>query len=599
MDPLNASTRAFTGDRSSATAAVDNVLRRALRVSDPRDADEVAKALLARYSDEATRIRREQQGLPFSVMQAQAPVSLQQAGGVRPELAAAQTTLDTALTSLTTSPDLADVVPELRGWASTIRRAAADGTASARFAIDPGERDRAFGARRILSDYAKLARYAGAVSNCAQDAYCRVAQGCDSVGNVILVMMGDALGDAGLSRSGAVIQLPASVLQSRRDGVITALRNMLQPTLGDDQESWPRGPMAVYQIYDGLDAAGASDLRALLDEAYLARQLDDLIDMVAGSTPEALRSASSTAVITMQRLERFLLISQSIVGDDSPPAAMFFAELQLFVQGFDGGRTGYRLPYLSRSPLLVSAFAASQGIDQATRNLLDLALSRTALADYFDCLCGCSCDDSASRCLILAAKVLFDIDRAIDLYALGVATDAEYRILANQEIGTGDAEWRAAAYGAVVSKAADLFDKYELRKYLNQSVNSVLDHVATALRWPTIVQDGTGDRMKSRLGQLAEVFNMQVEDEKRAAALVASIAPLCRQDLLFQGRVTGEDLDPIGTLLGTARTAINEKFGNEFNVPAAAPMVGLPKPIATSLQSIADKKSRENRRLRS
>ena len=76
MDPQNASTRAFTGDRSPARAAVDNVLRRSLKISNPYDPAEVAKGLLARYRDEAERIKREQQGLPFSVMQAQAPVVL-------------------------------------------------------------------------------------------------------------------------------------------------------------------------------------------------------------------------------------------------------------------------------------------------------------------------------------------------------------------------------------------------------------------------------------------------------------------------------------------------------------------------------------------
>ena len=51
MDPQNASTRAFTGDRSPARAAVDNVMRRSLKISNPYDPAEVAKGLLARYRD--------------------------------------------------------------------------------------------------------------------------------------------------------------------------------------------------------------------------------------------------------------------------------------------------------------------------------------------------------------------------------------------------------------------------------------------------------------------------------------------------------------------------------------------------------------------
>ena len=131
MDPQNASTRAFTGDRSPARAAVDNVMRRSLKISNPYDPAEVAKGLLARYGDEAERIKREQQGLPFSVMQAQPPSVPQTNGTGRPEMRRASDAIEAALKELTTSPDLADIQPELSGWASMIRRACADGFASA------------------------------------------------------------------------------------------------------------------------------------------------------------------------------------------------------------------------------------------------------------------------------------------------------------------------------------------------------------------------------------------------------------------------------------------------------------------------------------
>src|ERR1700730_10904509 len=71
MDTQNGSTRSSTSDRSPATAAVDGIFRRLLKISNPGNPDEVAKGLLARYGDEARRIQREQQGLPFSVAQAQ------------------------------------------------------------------------------------------------------------------------------------------------------------------------------------------------------------------------------------------------------------------------------------------------------------------------------------------------------------------------------------------------------------------------------------------------------------------------------------------------------------------------------------------------
>src|ERR1044072_6364638 len=124
MDTQNASTRAFNSSRSPATTAVDNVIRRALKISDPSNADEVAKGLLARYPEDAARIRREQQGLPFSVFKAQ-QAAAPPATAARRRRPAASTALDVALADLTTNPKLADIRPELRGWDTTIRRAAA------------------------------------------------------------------------------------------------------------------------------------------------------------------------------------------------------------------------------------------------------------------------------------------------------------------------------------------------------------------------------------------------------------------------------------------------------------------------------------------
>lgn len=593
----NPSTRAFTDNRSPATAAVDSVLRRALKVSDPRNAEEVAKALLARYADEAATIKREQQGLPFSVVQAQAPVTPQLNGASRPEVRTASNALDAALTVLTTSPDLADIAPEMRGWRTTIERAAADGLASSAFAIDPAERDRAFGARRILGDYARLARYAGAITLCATEVYCRVAQACDDVANLILVMIGDTLGDAGLSRTGGVIQVPGATLQTRRDAVIAALRNILEPAPSDDQESWPRGARALSQIYEGLDAAGAADLRALLDEPYLSRQLDDLVDLATGSTSEGLRALGSAAAVTVQRLQRFLMIAQDLPDPPSPPASMFFVELRLFIQGFSAGSAGYRLPYLARSPLLVSAFAQSQAIDESTQALLNVAINRSAFADAIDCLC-CCCDLTNIEALIVAGKVLFDIDRAIDLYALGTRPPAPVpgtspaavpgTSRAARAIGLSATGWRAAAYAAVIH-AADIC----LTKLKPSGIPSIgtqnLKDIVTALQWPAIIGAAKTEDRERWASQLAQVIDLQLNDEARWSDLVSSIAPLCRWELLFDsGKRDGTD--PIRRVIDTAKKDIAEQtrdWGITFDPVGAGPAeLNVPAPSATVLEHI-------------
>src|SRR3954469_20549259 len=99
----------------------------------------------------------------------------------------------------------------------------------------------------------RLARYAAAVNACATDIYCRLAQACDLAANVILVAIGDALGQAGIIRSGAILQVTSATLESRRNGVVEALRSLLAPNAIDDQNTLPRAQQAVLEIYEALE----------------------------------------------------------------------------------------------------------------------------------------------------------------------------------------------------------------------------------------------------------------------------------------------------------------------------------------------------------
>jgi hypothetical protein len=589
MDTQNASTRAFNSSRSLATAAVDNVIRRALKVADPNNADEVAKGLLARYPDDAARIKREQLGLPFSVFRAQQPAPRPYQG--RREMDGASAALESALTDLTTNPKLIDVRPEMSGWSTTIRRAAADGVNSASIAIDPSERNRAFGSRRELGEYGRLARYVGALTACAPDIFCRVARACDDIANIILVMMGDALGDAGLSRGGAVIRVPGALLRSRRDAVIAALLNLIQPSAAGSEEDWPRGPLALSQLYDGFEDAGSPELLSLLEESYLSRELDALVDMASGSTSDGLRALGASAAPLMQKLQRFLILGQSVVNPPSPPATMFFTELQLFIQGFANTNAGYRLPYLAQSPLLVSAYAASAGIDAPTQTLLKIALSRTAFADALDCLC-CLCSENDAQDLIVAGKVLFDIDRAIDLYALGTDPKAQ-----------GGAEWRAAIYGAVINGVVvpaggsppPPAPGYTFKNTTLLAQNALLDSIVKNLQWPSIVGSGTPPVSPS---QLAAIINMQIDDELRWGEIASTVAPLCRQDLVlrqFDTTTLGTTAqapppaNPIGALLWNAALAVigtTPPITTRDNIGDKKPAFDVPPTMASSLAEL-------------
>jgi hypothetical protein len=88
------------------------------------------------------------------------------------------------------------------------------------------------------------------------------------------------------------------------------------------------------------------------------------------------------------------------------------------------------------------------------------------------------------------------------------------------------------------------------------------------------------------------VINTQIDDEKRWSNLVSSIAPLCRQDLLFRG-ITTAATDPIATLLKAAITDITTRTatfpGGPIKFGDITLAFDLPPPVATSLESIASK----------
>ncbi|MCG6861992.1 MAG: hypothetical protein LJE70_12030 [Chromatiaceae bacterium] len=107
-------------ERSQAALALDNLVRRHLRVSDPADPDAISQALRERYGDERQALEQEAAGLPFfkvTRVDAHFPVD----GSTSAELRQARTDRDQDLTALTTSALLKDIHPELRGWAHTLR----------------------------------------------------------------------------------------------------------------------------------------------------------------------------------------------------------------------------------------------------------------------------------------------------------------------------------------------------------------------------------------------------------------------------------------------------------------------------------------------
>ncbi|CCI20274.1 conserved hypothetical protein [Microcystis aeruginosa PCC 9807] len=426
---------------SSSRMALDNLLRRELKVSDPNDAKQIAEALLNRYKNNprALAINKEAEGVPF-LLASGTPMALQQAPtSSDAEMQQAIDDVNRDLQELTTNTILKDLSSELAGWAMAIRSAIQEGFNSARFALDSHYRDKTFGIRRNLGEYARLSRLVGALSSPVVNVnYRNLAQSLDEVTSVLLVMMGEALANVGFNRSRYLLQVPYSELQGRRDSVIYALRNFIGSTqTAYAANEWPRGVDAYRQLYSFLDNQGQNDLRSLLVENELSRVMDSLIHRASQGNVEGLRHLGATAQLDVQRLRRLVLIGKNLqevmaVNPASPPLDAFLQALQLFIDGFEGSG-GFRLLRLARPPILFYGLYGSSANEETTENqLVELAFQRNLLAELLDCWLQCGCTSERLKCQIIFDKILYDVDRAIDFYALGTAEnrEPEYRSLA-------------------------------------------------------------------------------------------------------------------------------------------------------------------------
>ncbi len=428
-------------ERTQAAVALDNLIRRHLRVSDPTDADAVSKALRERYQDEQLALEQEAAGLPFFKVTRIEPVC-SGGGSSSAEVRQARNDVDQDLEALTHNALLKDVHPELRGWAHNLRQVVAEGSNAARFALDPWQRDRAMAARRLLGDYARVARYVGALTSNMNIHYRQLAKSLDEVGNMILVSMGEAVAQSGHGGGRFLLQAPASELQARREAVINALRNLVgTSTQSYGSNDWPRGLVAYREVINHLEDNGLTDLRALFQENHVARSLDDVVFWATRGSSEDLRSLGATALLALERFRRLDLTLRRRVDPQAPALATYLSAIRLFLDTFENAGTGYRLLYIARPPISFYGLYGVGGPDDPTQRLLELIQARGKLAQILDCYLGCDCSAERVRCQIMLDKLLYDTDRAIDLYAMSQSTQ-----------GTGPAEQRASAYGLIADR---------------------------------------------------------------------------------------------------------------------------------------------------
>lgn len=421
--------------RSPQRLAMDNLLRRELGVGDPGNPEQIARALRERYQNDARTqaLEQEAQGLPFLQTRPMFVPAAMERTATAIDLEQAKSDVEKDLQELTTSNLLKDVTPELDGWADAIRSAVAEATDAARFGLDPRQRDRAFGLRRTLGDYARLARLVGALTPAMNHSYRSLAQSIDEVCAVILVLVGESMANNGFAGGRYLLQAPYSELQTRRDAAMNALRNLLGAmNFSNGANEWPRGIDAYRKLFDALESQGQGDLRALMSEQELGRAMDQLVRRAAQGSANGLRALGSTAQVDLQRFYRLIQFGYRLVDPESPPLTSFLEALRLFADGF-GVAGGFRLLRVARPPIVFYGLYTMDEEDAADRRLTQLTLQRGRLASQLDCLMRCNCTDETAIAQILLDKALYDMDRAIDLYATG-------------KEDLGQPELRAAAY---------------------------------------------------------------------------------------------------------------------------------------------------------
>jgi hypothetical protein len=450
---------------------IDELLRNALRIGDPRNPSQVATALRARYALEANKLDQESVGLP------QAPTRLlpARAGAGGPgTVFAGDQALDWVLQctqadleALMQAPANREWQPELQAWRQTLLRELEEGAAAARQSPDSGKRDRTAFAIRHMVDYAWLARLVAVLHPEMASAYRRLATTLDRAADVLRVLLGVGLFEAGFADGGLLVHVSQAELMFRRDTVLKALRSFESLEENDeDSKDWGDGPASYRALEQAIDNAGAPELKVYLREEMLGPVLEHLISdaFSRGGTAGAPFPASSPSTFERLQLNRFLEITEQQLENSNgfehfarsvqkggstralpsrqPVSAGLHAlvhSLKLFLAPFEGDRAGARYMDLAM-PLPIATWQMDEDDAEARMILRDLVNARAALAYALSAEARCTTDDPAElQWQALVDRALFSIDRCVDLLALGVGRpgawqDSELRAISHARI---------------------------------------------------------------------------------------------------------------------------------------------------------------------
>ncbi|TIW86697.1 MAG: hypothetical protein E5V51_12830, partial [Mesorhizobium sp.] len=183
-----------------------------------------------------------------------------------------------------------------------------------------------------------------------------------------------------------------------------------------------------------------------------------------------------------------------------------------------------------------------------------------------DCFAGCGCDDDEISCQVLLDYMLFLLDRAIDLYAVGIDPD-----------GLGEQERRATAVGLAVGAVLDLTDQVAnpgvLLCEFSDKLKTKLATISGELLDPF---GGAGAWDPGLKGLMVRELRTFYQAEEQTERLVRSLTQQCDFNV-FNFR-NNQSL-----IRWMIRTILQNTFNQGTNLPSP---VQMPSPIASSMASM-------------
>ncbi|MFL5343849.1 MAG: hypothetical protein ACJ8AT_03610 [Hyalangium sp.] len=447
----NGKTQSATGSMQLAATAktkFEEFLRQKSGLADVGNPEQWVQVLSKLYPDMAARLTDESRGLSIRPSAEPEPVALGPVGSTESpgfqRYQQARQALEADLNCVVELASNRDYKAPLVGWRDAILAELGEGVGAASLAADATQRDRTFYSVRKLGDYARVARMVGLLNPAVDAEFRRLAATLDESSIVLRVLAGEALFRAGFDEGGTVFQVTLEDLRQRREAVITSLARLISGS-PEDADDWGDGSASYGALYTALGNLGHSDLRAIIRPDAMSRLLTVLLDTVPQQQQELVREITSTVPLELVHLRRLYAVAVLVLEGQggasqsaSAPLSAFVQALKLFIEAFAKPGTGSRLLNIALPSPLASVELARVD-DQGSDVVQELFRQRSKLAAQLDALHAIPDFDPITWPLAVKLdRVLYDVDRAIDLYLMGGGTTLD-----------GVEERRAAIYGSI------------------------------------------------------------------------------------------------------------------------------------------------------